>query len=127
MDEWAQRNIDVTRQKKGGRTSGRLADERTGRVSCVGRITGWGGIRNDVLVNTSTLAWTYTADDGVKEKHNGEDSLDHFTFFNDQRSIQKYKLMKNKKTKKKNGWITQLCRIGIGKKTIRNRVINGII
>ena len=59
------------------------------------------GERNGALVNTSTLAWTYTADDGVKEKHNGEDSLDHFTFFNDQRSIQKYKLMKNKKTKQK--------------------------
>jgi hypothetical protein len=28
--------------------------------------------RNDVLVNTSTLAWMYTRDVGVKEKHNGE-------------------------------------------------------
>ena len=41
-------------RKKGGRTTGRIADERTGRASCVGRITGRG--RNDVLVITSTLA-----------------------------------------------------------------------
>jgi hypothetical protein len=36
--------------------------------------------RNDALVNTSILAGTYTADVGVKEKHNGEDSL-HITPF----------------------------------------------
>ena len=45
-----------------------------------GRITGGDRKDNDALVNTSILAGTYTADVGVKEKHNGEDSL-HITPF----------------------------------------------
>ena len=38
-------------------------------TSCVGRITSGGEEGNDALVNTSTLAWMYTGDVGIKEKH----------------------------------------------------------
>jgi hypothetical protein len=67
--------------------------------------------RNDVLVNTSTLAWKYTRNAGIKEKHEGEDLLH---IIQRHSSIQKLKLMKNKETEK-NGLITQLCGIGIRK------------
>ena len=97
-----QRNINVTRQRKGGRTT----DERTGHhYEVCWQDHRWGnGKEWPPPVNTSTLRTLV----GIKEKQNGEDSLHIF-----QRPIPKFKLMKNKKTK--NSSITQLFRIRIEK------------
>ena len=65
VDEWHSEISTSYQQRKGGRMTGRLADERTGRASCLGRITGRG--RKDVLVKTST---------GDVEKHQGDDKLE---------------------------------------------------
>ena len=70
----AQRNIDVLSAEK--KVDRRLDDLQTNRLdvitSCVGRITHtWGEERNDALVNTSTLAWTYT-----RTVRKGEDTQD---------------------------------------------------
>jgi hypothetical protein len=65
VDEWHSEMSTSYQQRKGGRMTGRLADERTGRASCLGRITGRG--RKDVLVKTST---------GDVEKHQGDDKLE---------------------------------------------------
>ena len=112
----AQRNIDVLSAEK--KVDGRLDDLQNGMdgndimiwfVRWQDHRWGEDGMRS--LVNTSTLAWTYTGDVGIKEKHEGEDLLH---IIQRQSSIQKLKLMKNKETEK-NGLITQLCGIGMGK------------
>jgi hypothetical protein len=92
-------------------------------TSCVGRITGGGEEGNDVLVNTSTLAWMYTGDVGVKEKHKRENSL--YIIVNGQSSIQIVKLIQNKKTKKRFDY-TIVRNGNRKKKTMKNTVINGI-
>ena len=92
-------------------------------TSCVGRITSGREEGNDALVNTSTLAWMYTGDVGVKEKHNGEDSL--HIIVNGQSSIRKVKLIQNKKTKKRFDY-TIVWNPNRKKKTMENTVINVI-
>ncbi len=83
----------------------------------------WGedGMRS--LVNTSTLAWTYTRTVGVKEKHQGKDSL--HIIVNGQSSIQKVKLIQNKKTKKRFDYT--IVWNWNGEKDNQNTMINGIL
>ena len=104
VDEWHSEISTSYQQKKGKRWTDDLQTNGLDVIaSCVGRITG--GERKEV-----TSSWirhhsherTRGGDVGVKEKHNGKHSL-HITV-NGQSSIQKAKLMKNKKTK--NGLIT---------------------
>jgi hypothetical protein len=118
----AQRNIDVLSAEK--KVDGRLDDLQNGMegddimiwfVRWQDHRWGEDGMRS--LVNTSTLAWTYTGDVGIKEKHKGKNSL--HIIVNGQSSIQKVELIQNKKTK-----LYTIVRNPNGEKD-NNKMING--